>query len=446
MKKSLRWLWIPLAASGLLLGLVVGINAFDEPLNAQAAALGEPRAPAVSASQNGYLAVIGMGAADGADATAYAKAWLAEARMAAQENRPEKPIEAKRAERPALCDASQMSCLAATQDKADAARVQLARYSEDLARYEKLIAYNAYEEILDYRFNLESQFPRYTPMAAAQRAWLVRAALVVQAGNIDEALLAVERDIAFQRVMLVGSRTLIGRMVAAANYTRDLAFVADLLQTSLADLKPFAPRLTAMLKPIEPVALNMDTLIDTEFGVMKQLLKNPAAASSAGQASLQESLGVRFFYQRNATINAAHVFYRQTQALLRKPPAALTQESAADGAVLESMKLRDYVENPVGKMLLRVGVPSFVSYALRLHDLDALNRLLGLGAEIIAADVEMDGIADFVAKSGTQFFDPYSGKPMAWDATSRQLSFKVSEAMAKRKLFNLENGRVFLRM
>lgn len=108
MKKSLRWLWIPLAASGLLLGLVVGINAFDEPLNAQAAALSEPRAPAVSASQNGYLAVIGMGAADGADATAYAKAWLAEARMAAQENRPEKPIEAKRAERPALCDASQM--------------------------------------------------------------------------------------------------------------------------------------------------------------------------------------------------------------------------------------------------------------------------------------------------------------------------------------------------
>ena len=190
----------------------------------------------------------------------------------------------------------------------------------------------------------------------------------------------------------------------------------------------------------------MDTLIDTEFGVMKQLLKNPAAASSAGQASLQESLGVRFFYQRNATINAAHVFYRQTQALLRKSPAALAQESAADGAVLESMKLRDYVENPVGKMLLRVGVPSFVSYALRLHDLDALNRLLGLGAEIIAADVEMEGIADFVAKSGTQFFDPYSGKPMAWDATSRQLSFKASEVMAKRKLFNLENGRVFLRM
>ena len=136
---------------------------------------------------------------------AKAKDWLAEARTAAQENRPEKAIEAKRGERPGLCDASQMSCLAATQDKTDAARVQLERYGEDLARYEKLIAYQAYEEIFDYRFSLESQFPRYAPMAAAQRAWLLRAALAVQAGNIDEALLAVERDIAVQRVMLVGS-------------------------------------------------------------------------------------------------------------------------------------------------------------------------------------------------------------------------------------------------
>ena len=66
MKIALRCLWILLVASGLLLGLLVGMNAFDEPLNAQAAALGEPRAPGVPEAQNGYLAVIGMGAADGA--------------------------------------------------------------------------------------------------------------------------------------------------------------------------------------------------------------------------------------------------------------------------------------------------------------------------------------------------------------------------------------------
>ena len=91
-------------------------------------------------------------------------------------------------------------------------------------------------------------------------------------------------------------------------------------------------------------------------------------------------------------------------------------------------------------------MPSFVSYAQRLHDLDAMNRLLGLGAEIIAADVDEEGIAAFVAQSDARFFDPYSGKPMAWDATARQLSFKVSHVIATRKLFNVDNGRLFLRM
>ena len=446
MKKILRWLLLPLVLMLLLLAVVIGINAFDESLNGKAATLGEPRAAGVAEAQNGYMAVIAMGAGDGSDSMGYAKAWLAEARMAAKEKRSENKIEVKRAERPVLCDALQTSCLAAVQNKADSISVQLDAYKEDLTRYETLIAYQAYEEILDYRVGLASQFPRYAPMIAAQRAWIVRAALAAEAGNLELALAAVERDIAFQRVMLAGSRTLIGRMVAAANYTRDIAFVADLLQTSLADLKPHALRLRAMLKPIDSAALNTDVLIETEFGAIKQALAMPAVASSFGQGSLYASLGVRFFYQPNATVNEAYDFYMRTQSQLRKPPLELLRESAAEAAAPGEMKFRDYFVNPVGRILTRIAIPSFSSYALRLHDLDAYNRLLGLAAEIIAADVAREGIADFVADADARFFDPYSGKPMAWDAATSQLSFKASDALAKRKLFNLENGRVFLRM
>lgn len=446
MKKILRWLLLPLVLILLLLVVVIGINAFDESLNEKAAAMGEPRAPGVADAQNGYLAVIAMGAGDGGDSLGYAQAWLAEARAAAKENRAENKIEVKRAERPALCDAVQTSCLAAVQNKADSISVQLDAYKEDLTRYERLITYQAYEEILDYRVGLASQFPRYAPMIAAQRAWIVRAALAAETGKLDDALAAVERDIAFQRVMLAGSRTLIGRMVAAGNYTRDLAFLADLLQTSLDDLKPYAPRLIAMLKPINPAALNMDVLIEAEFGAIKQALTMPAVASSVGQGAFYSAIGVRLFYQPNATINAAHAHYTQTRDQLRKPPAQLMHESATEAATPEGMQFWDYFVNPVGKVLTRIAIPSFSSYALRLHDLDAYNRLLGLAAEIIAADVGKEGVADFVAKSDARFFDPYSGKPMAWDAATSQLSFKASDALAKRKLFNLENGRVFLRM
>ena len=447
MKKILRvFAALPLLLL-LFVGAVIANNVFfDDTLDAKAAAAGEPAASSVAEAQNGYLALLAMGAADGADGPAYARAWLAEARAAAKENRAEKTVEVKRAKRPDLCDAAQVSCLAAVQDKADGINAQLEAYKEDLERYERLIAFRAYEEVLDYPFRLDSRFPSYVQVGSAQRAWLVRAALAVQAGKIEDALSAVERDIAFQRVMLGGARTLIGKMVAAANYTRDLAFVADLLQTSTADLKPFAPRLTEMLKPIAPAALRMDAALDTEFGMSKQALKNPAAAGSVGQGSVYEMIGTRLFYKPNATINKAYASYMRIAEQSRRPLAVLARDGQKPDPASEELKFRDYIDNPIGNILLQIATPSFASYALRLHDLDAYNRLAGLGAEIIAADVGAEGVADFVAKSDARFYDPYSGKPMAWDAGTRQLSFKASDALVRRKLFNMENGRVFLRM
>ena len=449
MKRFLRWFWLLPILVVLPAASVLLVNAIDRQLNAGALAMGEPRAASVPLDNNAYLAAIGMGADDGADSLAFANAWLAEARAAARENRPEKQREARRAQRPVLCDASQTSCLVAVQNKTADTTAQLEAYREDLARYERLIDYSAFEEITDYPFGMDSQFPRYAPMGAAQRAWLARAALAVQAGRLDEALAAVERDMAFERHMLAGSRTLVGRMVAAANYTRDLSFVADLLQTSLTDLKPHAPRLQAMLRPIPPTALNLDEVMAGEFGIMKRFLRNPSGDGT--QSGWQEKLRMLFFYKRNATINDAYAFYSGKQQWLRRPPAQLAREirdEAADG----EMKPWDYLYNPMGKILTRVAMPSFSSYALRLHDLDAMNRLLALAAEIIAADVPAEGVADFVAKSSARFFDPYTGKPMMWESPDKRLSSSLSDAYStggakeSPKRFNIEGRRVYVRL
>jgi hypothetical protein len=447
-KKALKWFsLLVLALVGLPLAAVIAINVVDETLDPKAAALGEPRATVVPEAENGYLALLAMGAADGADGMAYARQWLAEARAAAKENRAEKRDEVKRAKRPEICDAFQKPCLAAVQDTAADLAGKLDAYKEDLARYEKLIAARAYEEVLDYPLRLDGHLPSYAPVMAAQRAYLVRAALLVQAGKIDEALSEMGRDLAFQRVMLGGARTLIGKMVATANTMRDLAFIVDLLQTRAADIKPHAPRLAQMLKPIAPEALRLDAALETEFGFIKQQMKNPAAASVTGVAPQWiERIVFELFHKTNASINQLYARHVQRLALLRKPAAMLLVEKEAPTQGFELSRILDYVYNPVGKLLLEVGEPSFVLYALRLHDLDAYNRLAGLGVELIAGDAGTDGIADAVAKSDARFHDPYTGKPMAWDAGTRQLSFKASKALVNRKPFNLENGRVVLRL
>ncbi len=448
MKKVLKWIaLLVLVLVVIPLAVVLAINAVDETLDPKAAALGEPRASTLPEADNGYFALLAMGAADGADAAAYAKAWLAEARAAAKENRAEKRPEVKRAKRPEICDAIQKSCLSAAQEAAADMPGKLDAYKEDLERYEKLIASRAYEEVLDYPMRIDGHLPNYSPVTATHRAYLARAALLVQDGKIDEALSALEREIAFQRMMLAGTRTLIGKMVATANYTRDLAFIVDLLQTRAADIKPHAPRIVQLLKPIAPDALRLDAALDTEFGFIKQQIKNPGAAGVTVEAPRWiERIALTLFHKNNASINQFYAGHVRRLEALRKPPGTLLVEKDVPAPRFEISRIPDYVYNPVGKILLEVGNPAFVAYALRLHDLDAYNRLVGLGVELIAADVGVEGIAEAVAKSDARFYDPYTGKPMAWDATARQLSFKPTEGLINRKPFNLDKGRLVLRL
>ena len=213
MRRWVKWFGLLLL---LAVGAVILINQFDEPPDPAAVAASTPRSPRVADGQNGYLRLLALGADDGADGMAYAQVWLDEARAAAREHRVARKATAKRAERPELCDPARVSCLSAVRDKPEEHAQSLLAWREDIARYESLLASTAYEEVLDYPQRSESRLPDYAKAGTAQRAWLLRAALAVHEARVEEALGAVERDIAFQRVMLAGTRTLIGRMVAAA--------------------------------------------------------------------------------------------------------------------------------------------------------------------------------------------------------------------------------------
>jgi hypothetical protein len=448
MKKALKWVGMALLLLVVLpLLAVIAINAVDEKLDPQAAAVGAPRASAVPDADNGYHALLAMGADDGADGAAYAAAWLAEARAAARENRPEKHAESRRAKRAVLCDATQASCLSEVRAKGGEIKGQLDTYAEDLQRYEKLIAFKRYEEVLDYPMRVVSALPSYGPVIGAQKAWLLRAALAIEEGNLDAALDVLERDLAFQRAMLEGARTLIGKMSAAAAYTRDLALVADLLRQRGGDLAPQAPRLRDMLQPMSAAALRISPALETEFAMSRDVLPDPVANTGDGrQASLGERLVVRVFYKPNATINRAYRQHAASAAAASTPAAGIKAAFASAGQSVGEMGVWDYINNPVGNILLRVGAPGFGEYAYRLHDLDAYNRLVGLRVEMIGAGVGAEGAANHLAASAPRFHDPYTQKPMRWDAEKRHIYFEAQSSFSKRRKEGVDNGRVFIEL
>jgi len=421
------------------------INAFDEKFDPKAAAWGEPRTSTVPDAENGYFVLVAMGTPDGGDGQAYARAWLAEARAAANEKRNEKQAAVTRARRPDMCDPSKTSCLDAARDKRAELTAALDAYKEDLPRYRTLISTGRFEEITDYPLLVSSTLPPYNETARAQRAWLTQAALAAEAGNLEEAIAAVERDMAFYRAMLGGARTLIGKMSAARGYWTDLAFISDLLRQKSAALEPMLPRLRDMLKDIDPAMLRMDAAIETEFGVMKHLFRNPESGEDyPGSTGWLGSIGVKTAYKPNATINHAYKHYSAMAAALNQRPRDI--EAAWNKASLAAVEMNmwDYINNPIGKILLGIAVPGFHQYALRLHDLDAFNRLVILRAEAIAARIDSVQAAEFAAKSAARLHDPYTGKPMAWDAAKNRYQFKPLSAKPAQFGFNIDASGAFV--
>ena len=198
-----------------------------------------------------------------------------------------------------------------------------------------------------------------------------------------------------------------------------------------------------MLKPLPPGAFALEGVFDVEFGAMKYMLLNLTVDDDGAVDRVIGWLGKHSLFKVNQTINMAYRDY-EAAGKLGKLPAAELRAQANVPVAANDMTWWNYIENPVGNILLRAGSPSFTGYALRLRDLDAHNRLVALAAEIFAQDVMTENVADFVAKSDARFHDPYTGKPMLWDAASKRLSFKRGQADNNRATFNVEKGVVFV--
>jgi hypothetical protein len=456
-KKVIKWVAITLAAAVLLpVLLLVAINLFDEDLDPKAAAYGEPRAASVPATENAYFALIALNASDGADSMAYARAWQGEVKAAAVEKRKEKLPDSKRAKRPALCEPRDAPCLSQWREKSDEIAQQLEAYKEDLARYDTLIGYKRYEEILDYAPRADSTMAPYLQVASAQRAYLLRTAMDAEAGRLEEAVAALVKDFAFQRMLLGSSRTLIGKMVAIANFWRDMQFVNELMQVRTSEITPFLPQLRQALGALEPGKLKLGSTMETEFqlpkaafqdlreGLVSQGLISGMVEGGSASGKMWDVVGL-FFFKRNASLNRSFRYYSGMGGVMDAPADKLDEQQFAFKAAQPPVGPQwNWVYNPVGKILVDVAAPSFQEYAWRVHDLDALSRLLALRIDILTAGVSAEQAAEFIAKSDASLHNPYTRKPMNWDADKKRIYFEPSSASTKRYKQGVDNGRVFI--
>lgn len=426
LKRLAKW---TLGGAAALVLLAVAMNAFDEDVHPEVKAYLEARPPAVPDERNGYFHMLGLAALHGephaagrqhAQVLAEAQTRAAASPASGLEFPEMKNLPLPRGEGIARqCGAEAARCLANVRADKAAARKLLAEHALLLERYRALLEYPDYVETYQPR-HYKAPIGPFQPLINAQQLFHVQSALRLLEGQALQVAYDLERSLAFSRRMLAGSTTLIGKMLAAAHARRAAQFVAQALPTvARADRKALA-RFAQALAPLSPAERSFAQAYRAElamFGSITHICSEQEAGADAWGAVNC------YFFQPNATVNRQYFTLHKLLTAMDEAPAQRLDEMRGRLEELGSFPFWSALYNPTGKVLMGVP-PQFGSYAVRVHDVDALFRLVALQAQIGERALKAAEVPAFLAESAARYGDPYSGKPMGWDAERRQLYFE----------------------
>lgn len=243
-----------------------------------------------------------------------------------------------------------------------------------------------------------------------------------------EAVTLLLRDLHYWRMAMAGSCHLITKMISTRMVISDVALLLEMAQaqdTNQAVLQAIA----AALSPLTSAERDMTCPIQLEFRLMKERIEHARNLAEA------------------FNITPTHWTHRlPTWMLLIKPGASINllvddfrpwiKLASADGwALNETMRAPapplhwrfSHLYNLGGRILVSimgVGDGIFARYVQRIHDTDALLRLLRLQTEIRLQRVQptqMDAFLHQAVRPDWYFNDPYTRDRLRWDAGTKRL-------------------------
>lgn len=424
MRKAAKWgSWL-LGACALALAAWFAINATDEALSEEArAALVVPPLPAPS-RDNGYLDFVVLGAPE--EVATYEAAL--ERMRALQDGIFTPPWGEFRSDpRIPRCPCLEAAAEPGLREVIDAHRTLLRRYREmrDKPRFVNVMESKSFESAL----------PNYQEMSTAARLVVLDAALRFHAGERAGALRELEHEVAFYRRMasepLVG---LIDKMIAFSALDRVALFAAELARR-IPPGDPSWRRLEALVRPPTPeeldVAPTLRRAIAEDLRWM-QARRYPQAMLE-GYAQWGEPAPwwlpvAPYLYRPQQSANRCAARSRIFLELARHPwtefPAALKAAEARADA-LDPGPVARVVFNPVMWALPGWAHCDVSGYVARMHGRAGVQTLVRLQVKLRAAGiVTPDAVAAALAGPlGQAHADPFTGKPMRFDAQTGTVGF-----------------------
>ncbi|HLF97172.1 MAG TPA: hypothetical protein VI457_08520, partial [Methylococcaceae bacterium] len=257
------------------------------------------------------------------------------------------------------------------------------------------------------------------------------------------ALAAVADDIGLQRKVLSGATSLVMKMVADGALARDYLALAEIVRLHPGLVTAQAETLQRLLAPLSKEELALAPAMMSEFRAMAAILDDPAISDPASYQFIQ-LLGateprvvmasaldavlaplmqgtVAVMLQKNATRNRQYEALQAFAALDEVPGPELGEAERALRERQDEGMTWTWLYNPVGKLILSVAGPDFSDFKRRLLDTEGLRRLVALQVRISTQGIADADMEAFLATTDSSLANPYTGKPMLWDAGKRAL-------------------------
>lgn len=423
---------------------VVLYNLRDDDLEPDAAKLLASAPAPIPAAENAYFAWIGVGGPAAEPPDVWGKRWFEEAlaadkkaagvvkgaKLAIESERRKDGLDAKLVpcNKPA-------TCLAEVAARPEFARTALAKGAVTLARCDAAIAFPAYQEAWRPDFSAASSFPAPPPFWRQLSA--ARFALAVAENRHDEALKQLGKEMAFHTRQMRGAVALVEKLVALGYLRNDYWLLNQYLLRHPEAARQHAEEIAVLLAPLPPEAGNMRAAMETEWlmgarlflslqaDITSTLMGNASKKSQANALGgwLADTLAFPLFLP-NATTNEFHRLYSPLFAVDSQSGPAYRQALADVKQQRKSVSKSSVIalRNPIGHILVLVGVPDFDSYFLRRDDLLVLHATVALQLDLLRRDVtEANAIAQAITAAGLTH--PFTGTAPMWDAAARTLTY-----------------------
>lgn len=430
-------------------------NSFDEELTLEAQAILRPLPMGKVEELNGYIAFLGVSAPKDEDQIAWgrtaAKAYMTQGqpgftRTLTWQKEITGPLVASN-KATQWCRQEEFDCLPVARERSAELDKELADETNALylKRYRKMREAPQFREI-EIGYDPAALWPSYFPVLHGASLARLDTALKFNAGDYEGAVAELEREVSFHRRVVAGNHSLIATLIATAVMNRDLLFVSELLRTGGAPLAPYRPRLQALAAPQLGARVLAEAFArEAQMGLTfaRDMRQNMQAkrADTAMAIGLEDELGapiawvLSWFVKPNETVNLMAGAHAIEAAVLAAPAsgydAALAKARSERKALLDPLDNGPWyseLRNPVGKMVMLANSPEpfLARYAAKVHDLDALARMVDLQATLADRGItEPAAIAAFVVGEGSKSHpDPFTGRAFAFDPATRQLSFK----------------------